>query len=201
MSDVRTSTSDQTLGEFQDRGYVVMLGLIEPDVVAGVIAELEAWVNRRAEAMADAGQISDLCEDEPFERRLASLHRQCPESAVLAKQLRAELHWPGMFGLFFHPKLLDVVELILGPEIRLYPNYSVRPKLPQHAPTKVLWHQDAGYTESGVHGEDPQAGDETVEALRMVNVWSPLVPARVANGCLKFVPGTHKLGVVAHEPR
>jgi ectoine hydroxylase-related dioxygenase (phytanoyl-CoA dioxygenase family) len=35
----------------------------------------------------------------------------------------------------------------------------------------------------------------------MVNVWSPLVPANEVNGCMQFVPGTHKLGVVPHEGR
>jgi ectoine hydroxylase-related dioxygenase (phytanoyl-CoA dioxygenase family) len=35
----------------------------------------------------------------------------------------------------------------------------------------------------------------------MVNVWTPLVPARAANGCMQFVPGTHKLGAVPHESR
>jgi len=53
----------------------------------------------------------------------------------------------------------------------------------------VNWHQDGGYTQ----GE--------VETLRMVNVWTPLVPASVENGCMQFVPGTHKLGVVPHEKR
>ena len=35
----------------------------------------------------------------------------------------------------------------------------------------------------------------------MVNVWAPLVPATVENGCMQFIPGTHRLGVVAHEKR
>ena len=35
----------------------------------------------------------------------------------------------------------------------------------------------------------------------MVNVWAPLVPAREENGCMQFVPGTHRLGVVPHEQR
>jgi len=35
----------------------------------------------------------------------------------------------------------------------------------------------------------------------MVNVWTPLVPARVENGCMEFVPGTQRLGVVPHEDR
>lgn len=37
--------------------------------------------------------------------------------------------------------------------------------------------------------------------LRMVNVWSPLVPATVENGCMQFIHCTHKLGVVPHVDR
>jgi ectoine hydroxylase-related dioxygenase (phytanoyl-CoA dioxygenase family) len=33
----------------------------------------------------------------------------------------------------------------------------------------------------------------------MMNVWTPLVPARVENGCMQFVPGSHRQGVVTHE--
>ena len=201
MSAVTTLTHDQILSEFHSRGYVILPGLIETDVVAAVIADLESWVDTRARELLDSGRITHLCEEQPFEYRLACLHRQSSHESIVASTLRQELHWPGMFRLFFHTKVLDIVESILGPEIRLYPNYSIRPKLPQHAPTKVLWHQDAGYTESGRHGNDPNAVDTTVEGLRMVNVWSPLVPARVANGCMKFVPGSHTLGVVAHEER
>jgi ectoine hydroxylase-related dioxygenase (phytanoyl-CoA dioxygenase family) len=32
----------------------------------------------------------------------------------------------------------------------------------------------------------------------MVNVWMPLVPATRQNGCMKFIPGTHRVGVVPH---
>ena len=60
----------------------------------------------------------------------------------------------------------------------------------------MLWHQDAGYTQQ-VHRN--QEGD--VGALRMVNVWAPLVPATVENGCMQMIPGSHKLGIVPHFER
>lgn len=33
----------------------------------------------------------------------------------------------------------------------------------------------------------------------VVNCWTSLVPATVENGCMLFIPGSHKLGFVAHE--
>jgi ectoine hydroxylase-related dioxygenase (phytanoyl-CoA dioxygenase family) len=112
------------------------------------------------------------------------------------KSFRGELHIAELFPMFFHPRVLDVVEQFLGGEIRLYPNYTARPKLPDWEGTQVLWHQDGGYTE-GVKTD----ADQTVDSLRMINVWSPLVSARVENGCMQFIPGSHKLGVVRHERR
>lgn len=148
--------------------------------------------------LLESGAITDPRLDAPFETRLWLLYRQCMDRAP--DSFRAELHLPGMFGLFFCPVVLDLAEAILGPEVRLYPNYTVRPKLPQHAAIEVLWHQDAGYTAGTGAGMEP-SDDLTAADLRMVNVWSPLVPARPENGCMQFIPKTHRLGVVDHVQR
>jgi ectoine hydroxylase-related dioxygenase (phytanoyl-CoA dioxygenase family) len=50
-----------------------------------------------------------------------------------------------------------------------------------------LWHQDAGYT------------SKEADVLRMMNIWAPLVPVNVENGCMEFIPGSHKWGVVPHK--
>jgi len=90
--------------------------------------------------------------------------------------------------------------VILGPEIRLYPNYTARPKLPRHEASVALWHQDAGHTAAGDTAKDNTDG-LTAADLHMVNVWSPRVSARPENGCMQLIPGTHKLGVVNHVNR
>ena len=105
-------------------------------------------------------EIVDGLGDESFERRLARLFAGHMEHAP--KSLRSELHWEGMYLLFFYPAVLDVVERLLGvAEIRLYPNYTVRPKFPDDPATEVLWHQDAGYTASAVGSLDE--ADQTEE--------------------------------------
>jgi len=183
---------------FEEDGFVCLRGILSQQVVDEAKGELEAHVDQLASRMRDNGLITDVLEDEPFETRLYKLYQNQMERAP--NLIRKELHWPGMFDLFFNPQVLDLAESILGPEVRLYPNYSCRPKLPDHKATEVLWHQDAGYTATGRHGQN-QATDIAVSQLRMVNVWSPLVPARVENGCMQFIPGTHKLGVVPHVDR
>jgi phytanoyl-CoA hydroxylase len=173
--------------QLNEQGYVILNGFLEPAVLRQVRAALCRLVDRQAERLLAEDRISDPLLSAPFETRLAWLYAACPEEAP--KLFRQELHLPGLFRLFFHSRLLDLVETLLGGEIRLYPNYTARPKLPDHAPTQVLWHQDGGYTS----GE--------VEQLRMINVWAPLVPARVENGCMQFIPGSHRLGPVPHVSR
>jgi ectoine hydroxylase-related dioxygenase (phytanoyl-CoA dioxygenase family) len=195
----KSINSQQTLSPFdgrafEERGYVVLRGLLEPAVVAGVRDEMARLVDGLAAGLVEAGTIPHGFHDEPLETRMIRLYERNLDQAP--KHFRENLHLKGLFPLFFHARLLDVVAQILGPEIRLYPNYTARPKLPEWSGTEVLWHQDGGYT-AKLNG----GAEEAVTNMRMVNVWTPLVPARVVNGCMQFVPGSHRLGVVAHEQR
>lgn len=185
------NTFDKTVQQqFEEEGYTLLKDVLEPSTVEEARAEMKQLVDDIADKLMADGKISDPMKDAPFETRLAQLFQDHPNEAP--KSFRTELHLPELFPVFFNSRIIDIAESLLGPEIRLYPNYTARPKLPDHAATVVLWHQDGGYTEA-VEGAQGQ-----VDVLRMMNVWSPLVPARVENGCMQFVPGTHKLGVVPH---
>jgi ectoine hydroxylase-related dioxygenase (phytanoyl-CoA dioxygenase family) len=170
---------------FHEQGYAILYGLLEDSCIGAVQQACEILVDNLAKKLRAEGKISETFADAPFERRLIRLYENRPDENPTI--FRPELHLPGFFHLFAHPRLLDLAERILGPEIRLYPNYSVRPKLPNNKRTEALWHQDAGYTSSDA------------DALRMMNVWTPLVPANEENGCMQFIPGSHKRGVAPHE--
>ena len=181
--------------QFENEGYLILPRVLSPDEIADARRELNRLVDAHARRLQERRLISDPLEEEPFETRLLRLYEPHLEEAP--NSFREELHLAGLFPIFFNHRVLDVVEAFLGPEIRLYPNYTVRPKLPDHAQSLVLWHQDGGYTAVN----SAQSAGRDVGELRMLNVWSPLVPAHRQNGCMQFVPGTHKLGVVPHEKR
>ena len=183
----------QILEQFEDRGYIILKQMFPARVLRDVRNMLDRWVEGQAEMLLADGLIDDPKRGEPFETRYARLYENCKDRAPL--NIREDLHCREMYGLFCDERLLSIVEQILGPELRLYPNYFVRPKLPDHAGTQVLWHQDAGYTQA----HDPNTPNGQLMQLRMINCWAPIVPARPENGCMQFVPGTHKLGVVPHE--
>lgn len=194
-----TGTTEQIsdyIKSFHEQGFVILRNFLDLEVVHGVGEASEFLSENAISDLVEKGLVRDAYKLEPFETRLLKVYKQLEEPMSL--DFRVTLHEEGMYPLFFHQRLLDLVEPILGSEIRLYPNYTVRPKLPDDAATLVLWHQDAGYTATGGHGKDDQNTGADAEALRMVNVWTPLVPATVENGCMQFVPGSHKLGLVPH---
>lgn len=82
-----------------------------------------------------------------------------------------------------HPKILDVVEALIGPDILLYDvEYIVKEP---HTAAHVSWHQDLTYW--GLSGD------------AQVSLWLALSPATAQSGCMRMLPGSHKEGMVAHE--
>lgn len=58
---------------------------------------------------------------------------------------------------------------------------------PPHNAAATPWHQDEAYW-------DP------AKDYSSLSVWIPLQPATKVNGCMHFVPGSHKLEIVPHRP-
>lgn len=74
-----------------------------------------------------------------------------------------------------HPKILDAVEDVLGPDILCW-NTSFFIK-EAHDPGFVSWHQDATYW--GLSSAD------------VATAWIAMSPANKVSGCMKFIAGTH----------
>lgn len=176
---------ESVIGSFNENGFAILRGVLEPITLEAVKHECEVLVAELASRRYAEGKLTDTYPDASFDTRLIRLYENYPDENPTI--FRSELHREGFFDVFAHPTLLELAGIILGPEIRLYPNYSVRPKLPENKRTEVLWHQDAGYT------------SKEADVLRMMNVWTPLVPVNVENGCMEFITGSHQWGVVPHE--
>src|SRR3989440_354562 len=88
-------------------------------------------------------------------------------------------------GIVHHPAILDAVEDIIGPDIRLF-HLSVWPKNAGDA-AYVSWHQDATY-----FGLEPPL---------QVTAWVALTDASIEAGCMEVIPGSHKLGQLPHAER
>ena len=85
--------------------------------------------------------------------------------------------------LIRHPRILDAVEGILGPDILCWSStfFTKEPRTPSY----VSWHQDLRYW--GLSGD------------AVVSVWVALGRVTEAHGCMRFVPGSHRLGILEHR--
>ncbi len=87
--------------------------------------------------------------------------------------------------LVHHPKILDAVEDVIGPDILVY--HSTLFLKEAHTAAHVRWHQDSPY-----FGLEPHLH---------VTAWVALSEASVRAGCMRVIPGSHKLGVFEHDDK
>ena len=119
-----------------------------------------------------------------YRARLEEAERLWPEAMQGANRNNAHLNIRVLDELTHHPKILDAVEDILGPDL-LVCGTVLFIKEPGD-PGFVSWHQDAKYM-----GLD-RFEDATT-------IWLALSPATVETGCMRMAPGTHRLGMVDHD--
>ncbi|MDX2157024.1 MAG: phytanoyl-CoA dioxygenase family protein [Hyphomicrobiaceae bacterium] len=96
-----------------------------------------------------------------------------------AMRHRSHVLFPWINEIVRHPRILDAVEDVLGPDLLCW-NTSFFIKEARD-PGFVSWHQDATYW--GLSTPD------------VMTVWLALSPANRTAGCMKFIAGTHKAQV------
>ena len=79
--------------------------------------------------------------------------------------------------------LLDLIEQLIGPDIIMWAS-SVFCKPAQHG-LEVPWHQDGQYWPIRPHAT--------------VTAWIALDDATPDNGCMRIIPGSHRMGDFSHE--
>src|SRR5215217_4544820 len=93
------------------------------------------------------------------------------------------LFFPWAYRLATHEALLDVVESVLGADI-LIDGTLVFYKPPRDG-SYASWHQDSVY--SGWH------------LTPSISAWIALTASNPSNGCMRAIPGSHKLGLLDHD--
>jgi len=183
--------SQDQVRAFHEEGVLVAHNVVSDEDLAPVIAEYEAWIDRRARELQAQGKIQNLHEGESFGRRFASLYAQSREieSGLDIMFMRG----PAMFEFLHNRNLLDAVESLLGTsEITCNPIQHVRAKPPARLSGEgagfynVPWHQDSGVT-----------WDEA-DNSSIITCWLALVDATVENGCMEVLPGVWKQGHLEH---
>jgi len=148
-----TRLAPQQVTRFEQEGYLCPIHVLDAGEVAENLAAFLAYKKRNDD-------------------RLATM------AAREKYQVFSQMHfaYPWMARLVTHPRVLDAVESILGPNFLAWDsNWFV--KMPGEK-TFVSWHQDGTYW--------------NLSSPNVVSAWISLERAFPENGCLRVVPGTHK---------
>ena len=174
---------------FQENGYLLVENVLSPTDFQPLIRDLEQIIDQKVRAVRAEGRLSELFENEPFERRLVRICEAMEDPVDIQQLIHGKLKTEGMFQVLTHPAILDIVESLIGPEILAHPQFNIRSKFPHQDEGVVPWHQDLGYLQ-------PDA-----EETFMVNFWIPLVHATAENGCMEVIAGSHKSELIAHKEK
>lgn len=192
---------------FEDQGYLHVKNLLDDEQdLAALRAEYAAVVDEAATDTAVKGIIASTYADLAFDERVGVLFEE--GDGAFQRYLDITLPQKGVtddtplhcgsaiFALMRHPKLLDVVERFIGPEIYSNPTQHVRIKPPAkrlEANTRIsseidttVWHQDQGTV-------TPDS-----DITNLLTVWIAVTEATRENGCLLVAPGSHKRGLAVH---
>ena len=114
--------------------------------------------------------------------KLEAIEQSDPEAAAALK-FKPHLVFTFLDDLIRHPRVLDAVEGVIGENILCWSAnfFTKEPKTTNY----ISWHQDLTYW--------------GLEPADIVTAWIALSPATVASGCMRFVPGSHKMDVVPHN--
>ena len=120
---------------------------------------------------------------EDYRQRLERATASDPDRAQAILKLKSHVVFGCLNELVRHPAILDAVEGALGPDILVWTSSMFSKKAA--SPDFVSWHQDIAYW--------------GLEPPEIVTAWVALTDSSPDNGCMRVVPGTHKLDVVAHR--
>jgi len=226
-----------TLSEQYKRdGFVFVEGALESGAVASLAQSYEDYLDTLAYAYLAGSDARVDYDDLPLPHRFATLlgvsggralHHLDPvlNSFLPHYKYQADLpsaQIPALFELMSHPKLIDVIETLIGPEVTASPIYHLNFKLArQHLDLVQTIAQSVGsqskFKSDGATNDpdkDPalerffgfQVGktDWHMDAIsglydshesEIANAWIPINPCTEANGCLLVIPGSHTNGV------
>ncbi|KAH3884094.1 phytanoyl-CoA dioxygenase domain-containing protein 1 homolog [Dreissena polymorpha] len=172
--------------EYFNQGFTVADGFFTPEKIEPCKQSYSRLIGEIAQKLYDAGKIKNLYEGYNMSDRLIKLEQEWPGAVVMLLKL-GQLT-PEFAALYQHERLLNAIEQLVGPEIGASPVWNTRPKTPNHAETEVPWHQDSAYF------------DKDSYRMLIATAWIAFVDITRDNGCMQFVRGGHRKGMVCvHE--
>jgi len=171
MAHATTLSASELRALYGEHGYLVVPELLSSSELAELRAGLTVVLERVAGLTESSGDFSVVRTDDgdrPCVRRI----------------LNPIAHHKAFFDLVFKPKIIDLVENLIGPNIQLHhTSLNLKPPTQQ---ASFEWHQDYPYF--------PHTNFDLLAAMIFLDDATP------ENGCLTLIPGSHTWGPLSHGP-
>lgn len=192
---------------FEANGYLVVEDVLDARKLSQLRAEYGALLDRLYAGWFAERRVTDAPDTLDFWGKLLVAYRagcdwfQPMDISLPGDQITKDtpMHFgPAVFDMVTAPRLLDMVEDLIGAEITSNPIQHVRIKPPssdlQRDETRAHitatdWHQDRAVALA--------EADET----DMVTVWLAITDATVENGCLQVIPMESEQQMLPHCPK
>jgi len=140
--------------------------------------------------VAEVRKIYDRLFNEDSQRADGDLYdltgaREAGKKISIPQILNPAKYAPELLATQMVANLKAMMKQLHGAETKMVGDHAINKPPHNEAPTP--WHQDEAYW-------DP------AKEYSSLSVWIPLQPATKQNGCMYFVPGSHKLEIVPHRP-
>jgi phytanoyl-CoA hydroxylase len=164
---MNTALTQQQVDEYQRDGLLVYRGLMSDAEIASLISSIE-------EAVAQMGSsvIAGMKEVEPATKPSADDYY----AKVFLQRINMWKISPAIRKIFLGPQLGEMASRLAGVDcMRVWHDQTLQ-KAPWANPT--AWHLDAPYW--------------SFDSRQAISIWIALDDATVQNGCMSYLPGTHR---------
>ena len=186
--------TDAQVAQFETDGYLVVDDVLSSGTLDAVRAEYAALLDGLYADWHIEGLVAEPAGRDFRDKLLMSYKAGCDwfqpmDISLPGDRIHADTPFhigPAVFDMVTDPRLLDLAEDLLGPEITSNPIQHIRLKPP--AP-------DLSDTESRAHlmatdwHQDRAVAHADGDATQMMTVWIAVHDATEENGCLQVVPG------------
>lgn len=166
---------DAAIEQYSRQGFLAIENAFTPEDVKSSIeglADLIAEKNPDFSIIQFHSKVRDRLSELTLEEKLDNV-RKIGQFTDYDERLKT---------IAFHPKLIVVVEKILGKQAELYQSMAlIKPPNGREKP----WHQDHAYFDLSLD-------------TKVVGVWIALDEATIDNGCMRVLPGQHHKEINPH---
>jgi phytanoyl-CoA hydroxylase len=161
--------TEADVGFFREHGWIAVTDAIDPEDLTELVEHCEEILTNKEHMAFDWAWDKDT----PREARKFKIVQASPTR-----------HWPELNDSKFRAWAIEFASALMGQPLEFwYDQFLAKPPR-ESAPT--LWHQDEGYW-----GRNLDA--------RGITCWMPFHDVDEENGCMHFIDGGHRDGVLEHK--